>query len=300
MTTNNSCNYKPTQYNLQVGGANGTLSNVAPSATSGVPVISQGSSANPTFGTAVVAGGGTGLTSATAYGLIAGGTTTTGNFQSVSTGSSGQVLQSGGSSALPSYSTATYPSTAGTSGNVLTSDGTNFVSSATSGVGNWVLIQTQTANNSATINFTTGITSTYTNYVFVLSNVVPVTNNTGLTMVVSVNGGSSYISTNYQAGDILFSYNSTTPANNTTTAVMIITGGIANSDPGLSGTFWLSNITTAKPPVAYWNTMQWNGVRMSLGASYNNTTSGVNAFRWAFGSGNISTGNFSLYGIRSR
>lgn len=74
--------------------------------------------------------GGTGVASATAYGLLAGGTTSTGNFQSVATGSSGQILRSGGSAALPAFSTATYPATAGTSGNVLTSDGTNFISSA--------------------------------------------------------------------------------------------------------------------------------------------------------------------------
>lgn len=65
MATNNSSNYSPTQYNVQVGGASGTLTNVAPSATSGVPVISQGASANPIFGTVVVAGGGTGATTLT-------------------------------------------------------------------------------------------------------------------------------------------------------------------------------------------------------------------------------------------
>lgn len=70
MPTNNSCDYSPTQYNVQTGGANGTLNNVAPSATSGVPVISQGSSSQPIFGTAVVAGGGTGA--ATLTGLIYG------------------------------------------------------------------------------------------------------------------------------------------------------------------------------------------------------------------------------------
>lgn len=50
-------------------------------------------------------------------------------------GSAGQVLQSGGASADPSYSTATYPATAGTSGNVLTSDGTNWTSAAAPGGG---------------------------------------------------------------------------------------------------------------------------------------------------------------------
>jgi hypothetical protein len=45
------------------------------------------------------------------------------------TGLTGQVLQAN-TGTNPSWSTATYPSTAGTSGNVLTSNGTNFISSA--------------------------------------------------------------------------------------------------------------------------------------------------------------------------
>src|SRR5579883_3222000 len=45
------------------------------------------------------------------------------------TATAGQILRSGASSA-PSWSTATYPATAGTAGNFLRSDGTNFVSSA--------------------------------------------------------------------------------------------------------------------------------------------------------------------------
>lgn len=55
-----------TQYNVLVGGAtSSTLANVAPSATSGVPLVSAGASSNPAYGTAVVAGGGTGVTSVT-------------------------------------------------------------------------------------------------------------------------------------------------------------------------------------------------------------------------------------------
>lgn len=62
-----------TQYNVIVGGAtSSTIANVAPSSTSGVPLISQGSSTNPAFGTAVVAGGGTGLTSASQGDLLYG------------------------------------------------------------------------------------------------------------------------------------------------------------------------------------------------------------------------------------
>jgi hypothetical protein len=52
-----------------------------------------------------VADGGTGRSSHTAYALIAGGITTTGAQQSLATGTSGQVLKSGGASALPTWAT---------------------------------------------------------------------------------------------------------------------------------------------------------------------------------------------------
>jgi hypothetical protein len=48
------------------------------------------------------------------------------------TATAGQILRSGAST-TPSWSTATYPATAGTSGNVLTSDGTNWTSAAPTG-----------------------------------------------------------------------------------------------------------------------------------------------------------------------
>ena len=76
-----------TAYNLLVGNATSAPSLVAPSATSGIPLISQGASANPTYGTAVVAGGGTGLTTlTTAYGVVCAGTTATGALQNAGAG----------------------------------------------------------------------------------------------------------------------------------------------------------------------------------------------------------------------
>lgn len=64
----------------------------------------------------------------TAHGVLVG--EGTGSIVALAAGTAGQVLRSGGGSADPSYSTATFPSTAGTSGNVLTSDGTNWISSS--------------------------------------------------------------------------------------------------------------------------------------------------------------------------
>ncbi len=92
------------QYTTLVGGASNLVVGVAPSATSGIPLVSGGSAANPSYTTAVVAGGGTGAVTFTAYSLIAAGTTATGLFQSVGTGTSGQLLVSGGSAALPTWS----------------------------------------------------------------------------------------------------------------------------------------------------------------------------------------------------
>lgn len=77
-----------------------------------------------------VPSGGTGrTTSTTAYGLLAAGTTATGAHQTLATGSSGQVLQSAGAAALPTYSTATYPSIATGTGTILRANGTNWVAS---------------------------------------------------------------------------------------------------------------------------------------------------------------------------
>jgi hypothetical protein len=63
------------QYQTAVFSTSTNIVGVSPSATSGIPYISQGSSANPTFGTAVVAGGGTGAITFTVHGVLLGETT---------------------------------------------------------------------------------------------------------------------------------------------------------------------------------------------------------------------------------
>ncbi len=74
-----------------------------------------------------VPNGGTGLITATAYAILTGGTTATGSFQSLTTGTSGQLLQSNGSSALPTWTSASFPTGSGTLNHMLRSDGTNWV-----------------------------------------------------------------------------------------------------------------------------------------------------------------------------
>lgn len=114
-----------TNHNVLVGAGTATITKVAPSATSGIPLVSNGASADPSFTTAVVAGGGTGQVTLTNHGVLIGQGTSA--IAATAAGTAGQVLQSGGASADPVYSTATYPATATSSGQILRANGVNWV-----------------------------------------------------------------------------------------------------------------------------------------------------------------------------
>jgi len=58
--------------------------------------------------------------------------------------------------------------------------------------GNMVLLSTQTASSSSTISFTSGIDSTYKEYIFKFIDIHPSGTNTELDVTFSSNGGSSY------------------------------------------------------------------------------------------------------------
>ena len=88
-----------------------------PDVATGNALISGGVSTAPLWGkigltthvsgTLPIANGGTNKTSFTAYTLVVGGTTSTGALQQVGAGTSGQILFSNGSSALPSFASLT-------------------------------------------------------------------------------------------------------------------------------------------------------------------------------------------------
>ncbi len=148
-----------TQYNVQVGGAtSSTLVSVAPSATSGVPLISQGAASNPAFGTAVVAGGGTGVvTMTTAYAPVCAGTTATGALQVASTGlsTSGLPLITNGSAALPSFQALSASNVNGsTSGSA---PGAGVLGQQITANGTGVSVTNNSAVNLASINLTAGV-----------------------------------------------------------------------------------------------------------------------------------------------
>lgn len=146
MATNNAADYSPTQYNVQTGGANGTLNDVTPSATTGVPVISQGSSSQPIFGTALVAGGGTGSTVFNTTGVVISGATSTTALTAI-TLTDGQ-LAIGSSAGNPAAATLT----AG-SGISITNGHNSITVAVASGS---VVVETLTGNTGGAISPTSG------------------------------------------------------------------------------------------------------------------------------------------------
>jgi len=68
---------------------------------------------------------------------------------------------------------------------------------ATDAGGAWNFIETEVASNSATLNFTSSIDSTYDMYAIICSVLIPATDDTQLYLRISDDGGSSYESSNY-------------------------------------------------------------------------------------------------------
>lgn len=209
-----------TNHSVLVGAGTTTITKVAPSATSGVPLISQGAASDPAFGTAVVAGGGTGQVTLTNHGVLVGAGTS--SITQLAAGSAGQVLQSGGASADPSYSTATYPSIATGAGTILRADGTNW--SAT----------TTTYPNTNAIN-----TLLYASSANVISALA--TANNGL-LVTSNAGAPSILAGPGSTGNILQSNASAAPSFSTATypSTATSTGTILRAN----GTNWAATTAT--------------------------------------------------------
>ena len=142
-----------TAHNLPVGNGVNALALIAPSATSGIALISQGAALDPAYGTVVPAGGGTGLTSITAHNLPIGNGTSALTLLAPSA-TAGVPVVSAGAANDPVYGVASIPgggtgassiaahgvvvsNTLGTAlttvlpstnGNILTSNGTDWIS----------------------------------------------------------------------------------------------------------------------------------------------------------------------------
>lgn len=178
-----------------------------------------------------------------------------------------------------------------------------------------VYLSTLTASNSATLDDTTDITATYDEYLFVLRNVVPVTNNVALKMRVSTNGGSTWQATSYLsliAGAFTTGLSGTGSAADGATDGILLTGTNTNLDGlgnaatvGVSGAVWLHSPNSTSDIALVTGQTTWlaqGSTRLdvgSIGGSWNSTGAAINAVRFLMTSGNISSGTIKVYGLKT-
>jgi hypothetical protein len=172
-----------------------------------------------------------------------------------------------------------------------------------------VLIQRQTPSSVATCDFTTGIDSTYDEYLFIFTNVVPASNNDKFVCQYSTNAGSSWLSTaaNYYSQGIICKSDVTNAADGYPGSVAYHVLGYLSSnsagDGGWSGAMnWHNpaNSSGAKQfnssATGYYtaSAVYWN----SLYGGSHQSTSAFNGIRFKFVSGNIASGTIALYGVK--
>lgn len=166
------------------------------------------------------------------------------------------------------------------------------------------LLESHTASSSASLDFTTAISSSYDEYIFELLNIIPATSNTDLYLRVSTDGGSTYVSgTSYSS--ITFAHdNSGSAITGSTSAAQMAMRGNAeisnNANWGINATLRLYSPASAiyKRINGGFNYLNSAGNMASgdFSGSYNASTA-VNAIRFLFSSGNIASGTIRCYGV---
>lgn len=207
------------------------------------------------------------------------------------------VLVGGASNAISSLN----PSTAGF---ILTTGATDSTTNFTAVAGkSLVFISTQNATNSASINFTSAISASYSTYVLFYYNVYPVTDNVNLSLALSNDNGGTWIAADYLSGVNYYAYTATAFTNANATTFIPLGQGLSNSTSNVSscGYIYFYNMNQAIIP-----TVQSQNLGFVSGGTLNNFISGgtntvsntINAFQLLMSSGNISTGTFTLYGMK--
>ena len=189
----------------------------------------------------------------------------------------------------------------------------NIDSLANVGTGDLVFISKQTASSSASISFTSGIDSTYKEYIFYFVNIHGATQHAHFTFNMSIDSGSNYnvtkTTTYFHAanneGDSATEVAYQTPSDLAQSTDFHRLTNFLNvqNDGSCSGTLTLfnpSSTTFVKHFISTSNSMSYTSDPYSLNpftAGYGNTTSAVDAIQFKMSSGNIDAGDILLYGV---
>jgi len=180
--------------------------------------------------------------------------------------------------------------------------------------GTLTLLSTQTASASATISFTTGLDSTYDEYIFKFINIHPATNSAHFSFNGSTDSGSNYnvtkTTSNFRAyhpeddSNANLLYESSFDLAQSTAFQELAYNAGNNNDDNSTGSLTLfnpSSTTYVKHFIAtlsYSHTTATPAELNSYIAGYFNTTSAINAIQFKFNTGNIDDGIIKLYGVK--
>jgi hypothetical protein len=192
--------------------------------------------------------------------------------------------------------------------NASVADVTSF---ANASGGTLVLLSTQTASNSATISFTTGLDSTYDAYEFHFIDAHPRTDDVNFQFNLSTDSGSNYNVTKtttyfwalHQENDTGASLSYDTAQDLAqSTAFQDLAHRIGNdADQLVAGTLQLfnpSSTTYVKHFIARTQQYQFDNITFDTNvAGYGNTTSACNAIQFKMSSGNFD-GIIKMYGLK--
>jgi hypothetical protein len=179
--------------------------------------------------------------------------------------------------------------------------------------GGMKLISSQTASNSASISFTTGLDSTYKEYQFWFVNLHASADNSTFQFNISTDGGSNYnvVKTTtifrafqYESGaETALDYQTGHDLAQSTAFQDISIRTDTLNDSSISGNMTIfnpSSTTYVKHFMSVISTNVEGGGEYALNnymAGYGNTTSAINAIQFKMASGNIDDGTILMYGI---
>ena len=172
------------------------------------------------------------------------------------------------------------------------------------------LISTQTASSSSSIDFTSGIDSTYKHYIFKIINSHPATDNKSL-MINFRDGGSDFdatkTTTSFRSGHnesdstTQLDYVSGFDLANGTGDQYLIEGLGNDADQSCCGIIHLfdpSNTTFVKHFLSNFQGSRYNEFSANwYVAGYCNVTAAIDGVRFKMDSGNIDSGTFKMYGV---
>ena len=170
------------------------------------------------------------------------------------------------------------------------------------------LISTQTASSSSSLSFTSGIDSTYKEFIFKFINLHPATDNSKLVFQATTNGTdfnttltSTYFIADHEEDNssTSFQYLASDDQSQGTSFQRLNESTGADNDESISGMLHLfdpSNTTFVKHYMSR-SSSAFEKETDSFTAGYFNTTSAITGVQFKFGSGNIDSGVIKLYGV---